>query len=661
MLSHIVSYNLSALAFTRPPTLARIETCVLFALHTCGLAVLAQLARVSLAWILLIVAFFAAAYLVPRLRELVSPALLAPFWFVYVAIALRFFWIRFARGDVPGYFEYALPDARVLLHFEVLVAAAILYAGLIFAAFVLPSRRNAFVLFAMGGAVVTPVWAAWEYFGHRTSGATGSDPYAYVQMGVDLITRGNPGHAFRLFPFLSETALAWFPILHVGYHLPFNEIGDAVSVWSPGGAIAFAIAYALGGEGALYWVNPLFSMMGALVAALLAWELTVRESRTRRVVVSAMVCAILLTSHEIVNWAGVTMVDTQALVFSTLAFYAALRVYRTGAWRWALAAGIAWGLAYQVRHTQLVIASGFVPLLLLAPSAYKTRLRNVAIVGAAAFAVALPDLWYHHAYLGNWLTPESEELALFSLQAIVPTMWAVGQSAWIAAEFGWLSIFVVCGIVLYGRRARIENSALVLWLLAALAIHLPYPALRLRDLSPEFPVVAFYAGYGMVGSVSALWSRQRVWATLAAAGVIFLALQLSLLRVWNTLPRAMEPAPARFGAMTAAQRVSFDTLAQLTPPGAIVGASLNSGAIDLYAHRDAFRPADWSDSDLNRFLAITQGETRGVYILQDNAALERVLENLRGMYRVERVATLDVPLFGDAPVTDAGALWKISR
>jgi len=95
-----------------------------------ALGIVAHLARAPL-WLVGIgaVRVFAAQFM-PRARAIFSPALLAPFWFVYAAIVARFVWLRLARGDVPGYFEYALPDARVLWRFEFLVGAAICYSAL---------------------------------------------------------------------------------------------------------------------------------------------------------------------------------------------------------------------------------------------------------------------------------------------------------------------------------------------------------------------------------------------------------------------------------------------------------------------------------------------------------------------------------------------------
>jgi len=659
--SRLASYNLSALALSLSPSLPLPLSLFLFFTHALGLALTAQLMRAPL-WIVgVVMCIFLFAQFIPRAREIFPPALLAPFWLVYFFVALRLIFLRVLNGNIEGYFDYTLPDPRVLLHFEFLIGAAILYSALIFLSQLFASRRKAITFAAVAGALAILLWATVEYLGHRTFGATGSDPFAYVQMGIDFATRGTPTHSFPLFLLISQTSLPWYPILHVGYHLPHNLAGDAITVWSFGGSIAYAFAYRVGGESALYFVNPFFSILSALVSGLLAWELTRNESRTTRVVTTLVVLFLIATSNEIVNWAGVTMVDTQALVFSTLAFYCALRGYRTAKWGWAIGAGMFWGLAYFVRHTQLVIVFGFIPLFLLSAFPNSIRIRNLFLASITAFLIAFPDLWYHQIYLGNWLTPESEELALFSVNAILPTLGAIGQSALIGAEFGWLVLFVLCGIIFFTRREKISSIALLLWLGAALAIHLPYPALRLRDLIPQFPLVAFYASYGIVVTIATLWKQQRAWATLAAALIIFLALQLNLARVWNTMPRVLQEARPRFGAMTRNQRASFDELARITPQNAIIGASLNSGAIDLYARRRAFRPTDWSSQELHEFLLVTQGKNYELYFLEDNASLARVLNDLRETYRVERVTSFDVPLFGEGAIDNLGALWRITK
>ncbi len=634
---------------------------VLLAAHLGGLAVLLRLMQLPLWWAVVPLLPFIFAQFSSRLRPVLSPLALAPLFLLYGALGVRYVWIRILGGDVPGYFEYTLPDPRVLLHFELLAASAALYALLILTAFFRHSRTRAILAACvmLGGAVLG--WAASEYFGHRTAGATGSDPYAYVQMGIDLAGQGEPAHRFAWFPRVISRGIAWYPVLHVGYRQPFNASGDAITVWAPGGSLAYAAAYRMGGESALYLVNPLVTFAGVLVTGLLAWELARGESTTRRTVAALGSAALLATSNEIVNWAGVTMVDAQALVWSAAAVYCALRVYRSGSAWWAVAAGALWGLAYAVRHTQLVIAVAFLPLFLLARVPARRKIVNAAWCGMTALVAAAPDLWYHQIYLGSWLVPESEELALFALDAIPRSLGGLGQSAMVGAEFGWLALWLIVGSVWYARFAPVPSTALVLWLAAALAVHLPYAALRLRDLIPQFPILAFYVSVGGAAAIGALWKRDTAWAQLFAAVLVLLTLELGLVRVWNTIPRAVLRAPARFGAMTDAQRESFRTLAALTPSNALVGSSLNSGAVELYARRTSFRPADWSEQDLSAFFRLAREDAVEIYLLEDNASMQSVMKSIAGDYDLERTATLDVPLFGAAPVPNPGALWKLVR
>lgn len=665
VLPRLAAYHLSALSFERLPARSFRFSFALLLVHALGLFLVAQLMRAPM-WIVGVTLFiFIAAQLRVQTRALFSPALLAPFWFVYLFVALRFIWLRALHGDIGGYFDYTLPDPRVLLQFEFFISAAFVYSLLIFASNVFNSRRRALTLTAVLAAGAILGWAVVAYAHQRTFGATGSDPFAYVQMAIDMATFGTPAHRFALFPLVAAQQISWYPVLHVGYRLPFNAQGDSITVWSPGGAFAYALAYRIAGENALYLVNPFFSWLGALVSGLLAWELARTTSVSIRILTALGVACLLATSNEIVNWAGVTMVDTQALVFTVLGFFAALRVFRTGRWIWAVAAGLFWGAAYFVRPTQLVIAIAFLPLFWFAPFSLRTRLRCLLLAAVTAFLVVLPDLWYHQTYLGSWLTPESQELALYALNAIPQTLGVIVQSVWIGAEFGWLLPFIILGIVLFTRREPISSGVLLAWLLVELAVHLPYAALRLRDLLPEFPILAFYAVYGIAVGIAALFGRRRAWLKLAAAALLFLALELGLVRIWNTLPRVIQAPRAQFGAMTSAQRASFDTIAQLTPHNAIVGASLNSGALDAYAHRSSFRPADWCTAGqcdgLSEFLALAQAQHYEIYLLQDNASLTVVLNALRGKYHLEPVATLDVPLFGEQQVTDAGVLWHLTR
>ena len=68
----------------------------------------------------------------------------------------------------------------------------------------------------LGLAAMTGLWAAATYFALRASGVTGSDPYAYVQMAVDLARQGTLLHTFPLAPQIATWNLPTWPAVPVG-------------------------------------------------------------------------------------------------------------------------------------------------------------------------------------------------------------------------------------------------------------------------------------------------------------------------------------------------------------------------------------------------------------------------------------------------------------
>lgn len=654
----IASANLCTLSLSRSRSLALPENIALLLIHTSGLLGVAQLLGIPLLLPIGVAALFLLALIFHS--PIISPTALVPFFSVYGVVALRFFYIRTVGSPIPGYFPYALPDWRIpLLDLGAATSTAAGYSLLIVAVRVLNSRRRVALLAASAIAVGVLGWAALLYFGQRTYGATGSDPYAYIQMGLDLAQHGDAVHRFIVFPQIADLNIPWYPLLHVGYHLPFNGQGDAITVWSAGGAVAYAVAYRIGGESMLYIVHPLFSWLSVVITGFAAWELTRRETRTVRALVSASTIFLLATSNEIVAWAGVTMVDAQATFFSVLTVYFALLGHRKDSVTWSIAAGAALGIAYDVRHTQLMLVLTVAVILLFDSKPVARRALYLFAAGFAALVLALPDLWYHQTYLGAWWHPESEELTLYSLDAIGTAADRIYQTAFAGYEFGWLAIGLVAGVWLYARRAPVEFAALVIWLGTSLAVHLPYPALRLRDLVPEFPIVAFLISYGVVGVAAWLLARRLGWTKVAFAVLAFAILEAGLLRSSITLARIMQPPRPAYGTMSANQRGAFDEIKELVPVNGLVGASLNSGAIDLYAKRATFRPADWSDAELREFMSAVSDKYPTIYLLEDNSALAPVLNRLNSNFRLERVATLGIPLFGDAPIANPGTLWRL--
>lgn len=659
----MIAQHLAALTF-RPARrgLTRIEIAAAVLVHLVGLAIFWRLRQQPLGFAALTLALLLVVPLFNTLktRRALAVETLAPLFCLYSIIAARWLYIRVLGGDVPGYFDYNAPDLRAtLLRLEPWAICALGYTLAIQMRYLADQawQRVASVL-APILMIVVFAWANLLYVGQRTHGVTGTDPYAYAQMGVDLALRGTPLHRFTLFPSIAPPNIAWSPLVHLGYHIPISSSGDAPTVWPIGGSFAFALAYRLAGETGLYLVNPLASLLLLVATGWLAWELF--RDATDRMWIAALGIAILATSHTLFDWATVPMVDSQAALFSVLAIGLALRFARQPRLVWAMSSGLALGAAYFVRHTQLLIVPAVGVLLWMNHAPRGWRARALVVAGLAALLVALPDLWYHQTVFGGWLTPESRELSLFSLAAIGGTVNGLGTGLLAAREFGWLLPFLLYGAYRLARQ-RVEFAALALWVLILVAFHLLYPALRLRDLLPEFPPLVIIAAYGGVAFVRALLSDARSWRQLAAATGLSATLFLLLMRVWNVLPIPFGEPQNSYGYLTAAQRAAFDQIAALTPPRAVIGATMNTGALDLYAQRETFIPDMWSPQEQSIFLAAMFREGRAVYLLDDGAGMTIMRHHLEARYELRRVAVLDVPIGSALPGDTSRALWEIAK
>jgi hypothetical protein len=222
-------------------------------------------------------------------------------------------------------------------------------------------------------------------------------------------------------------------VVHLGYHIPFDAAGHAASVWPAGHAALLALGYRLLGERGLYLTTPVIALLSAAATGVLAAQLyPAAWPRAWRPLVAVVAAGLLATSPEQIVRALVPMADAAAQLFSTLALILAwqgtraptptlprsLRSQGRGQRALlALGAGACFGMAYDVRYTQLLLAPSFALLALSLPRR-RMRLGFYALFGLAAFAVALPDLWYHQIAFGNPLQPGSDELKHFALSNI---------------------------------------------------------------------------------------------------------------------------------------------------------------------------------------------------------------------------------------------------
>jgi hypothetical protein len=647
---------------------------VLLAVHLLGLMFLAAHTGRPYVWMVGLLLLLMSPQLVLSLwkrRGIIHLEALSPLWFAYLAALARRVCAKLLTQPLPLYDGFAYPEPfSSLLNVEAVLLAAIVYVilcqGYLLA--LRSGRRDRLTRYVgVTLAIVVMLWAGVTYFRHRTHGVTASDPYAYAQMAVDIAEHGNPTHLFPLFPRASNLGISWWPLVHYGYQVrvpPLQGDGRTASDWPPGWPAILAIGYLLLGEQGLYLVNPL---VGLLCLAALIWlvaELLYDRSWEERLLAGALAAFCLSTSYEFIDRLVVPMADASAQLFTTLTILFLLRAMRGRPRLHAALAGVCLGVAYLIRHTQLVLClCAAVSLIYLARNKLGGRklLQFVGLFGLTALLLAIPDLLYHQFVFGHFLRLESTELELFSLSHVPATARLLWQRMMAGNEFGYLSPLIAYGAYRMYAVKRGQFFVLLAAMLGVLAVHLPYEALRLRDVLSLFPVLLAWAGYG----VGDLWRRIPVGRGYVTArshalgvSVLLALLLLPLLRTWPILSRPWGDYRASFGYVTEEERRGFDALAAATVEPCVVGSSLNGGPVDLYAGRQAFRPAFWTTQELDIFLEEMFRQGTNVYLLDDGEALQGTLEHVKAHYRVTARAQLTVPLFGD-PQHISSELYQI--
>jgi hypothetical protein len=579
---------------------------------------------------------------------------------------------------VIGWQGLAFPNPMVsLFYVDGVILAAITYSILCQLHVILDvlGGRTALWRWAVAGLVtITLAWAGIVYLGKRTHGATASDPYAYAQMGIDLAENGTFLHRFSLFEPVIPLNIAWAPLQPVGYHIPRNSQGDSPSVWATGASVLLAAGYKLLGETGLYVTTPIVALLALAATWALIQEVLRNESRPVRYLAGAVTVALLATSPEYVDRILVPMADAPAQLFTVLTLLFVLRGMRNwgigelGIGNWVLA-GVCFGWAYWVRHTQLALVVAILLAMVLG------RRRQYPIPNSqfpiltffgAALLVALPDIVYRWQVFGGPLATETTELHAMGLQYIGPMAWQTLRDMLVAGEWGYLFPLALYGSYRlahdHRRQAIVIGSALG----GVLLVHLTYRFLRLRDLISIFPLVDLAVGYGAVALVRRIWAlakqrdglRQLGPAVLSAVVIGWVILSLASAR-WTMIDNLWKRGWASFGYMRPENRAAFDRLAELTPEGAVVGASLNAGAVMMYTGRDAIRPYDsWTAEEWSIFLDAMHAEGRPVYLLDDGGLMATFIEAERSRHRLTPIAALEVPLFYTQD-RDTGWLYRL--
>ncbi|MFN2157027.1 MAG: glycosyltransferase family 39 protein [Anaerolineae bacterium] len=504
--------------------------------------------------------------------------------------------------------------------------------------------RDRVVLTTVG--LLLAAWFAGTVLVHRTHGVTASDPYSYTQMAIDLTETGSPLHAFPLAGIARSLDLPTWPAVHVGYHPPTSDVRSP-TMWPIGWPLLMVPFYVLGGLPALYFAAPLLQALSLVVTWLAANEVLRGEARAERWAVATGTCLLVATSPEGTERMLVPMADAAAQHFTMLTLWLLLRARRARpAWH-GLGAGVAFGMAYLIRHPQLPLGAAAVATAWFVPvgernAAWRQRAALLLPFLGAALLVALPDLIYHRVVFGGWLHTESSEWFLISARNVGPSLASVlEQGVLRREELGYLVPFLGMGVWRLWRRQRAPLVILGSGAITVFAFHLAYEALRPRDLIAILPVAYLCAAAGILATWQ--WARRR--QTLLAALCVLCSVVLLGVRSWYTLVMPWRDDVVTFGQISTRQRAALERLRSLTPEDAVIGSMLNGGAIELHAGRGAVHPAPWRKDELYVWVDALLAKGRPFYVLDDGEEMALVLRNLGERYRLRTVTTLELPYF----------------
>jgi len=659
--------------------------CLLAGLHLAGWAMLAQHNHWPV-WVavLVLIGVLSPQWLfsLQRRRWCVHPEGLAPLLLVYAVLLVRLLLLLGAKllFAYPHFF-LPLPWSQ-WLNVNVAVTIALPWSVFLQVYAILRYQRRTEALLpgiAAAWLCLTFAWASYTYVHHHTHGVTGTDPYCYAQMAVDWAERGLPVHQFPLVAEMQRLGVFSEAGVHLGYHLPFDSQGRAATVWPVGQAALLAIGYRLAGELGMYLTTPVLGLLSLAGLAALSWELCYGHPRGERWLISAVAVFLLATSYAQIERLVVPMADAAAQLFTMLTVLLWLRAMHgpkeetrearnTGPlsrfsldtnharYAGALLSGLSFGAAYLVRHTQLVLAVSVLWLAWVGPEQRRQKASLLVWFAVGALLFGIPDLLYHQWIMGSPLRPESLELRHFSLAFMGRMAVQTLRDLLSAREFLFLSPFVLWGMVCQWHKARVHFGLLASWAIAVLLIHLPYEALRLRDLLSLFPVLCLWAGYG----VMELWHRlalQYPHAFVCAACLI----ALLWLRTGTTLALPGASDFDAFGHLNRFQRAGFAEIEESTAEGAWIGASLNSGPLELHSKRTAFRPAVWRKDEFYTFVDDALAQGTPLYLLEDGLEMAAPIAAVQERYEVQLVGLYDIPFYhtGGGSVGGRVSLYRL--
>lgn len=355
------------------------------------------------------------------------------------------------------------------------------------------------------------------------------------QLRVAMITRGI---YFKMIPAvdpqLRETAVAFARSMGT-FEPPVLE-----------SLVAFAYRL-LGSE--LLWVSRIFTTSFWLIGAGLLFDLARRMTSLSGAIVSVLYYLFLpfsvIASRSFQPDPGMVM----GIILSIYAFY---RWSQTRRWRWAIAAGVASGLAVLVKVVAGYLVAGLAVAIVIHILGLRKVLRSPQIWTMAVFMVVPPLIYYGFVLQGR----SSDYFMNWSLALVPMLLDPAFYVRWLIHLGDLMGLTVLFLAVLGVLISKPVNRTVLLGLWLGYAIYgmtLPYQITTHSYYNLQLvPVVALSIAPVAARLLAPLWAQKTVWQ-LAFGGVAFALLAFS---IWSSVyqmdARDFRDAPSEWAAISAA-------------------------------------------------------------------------------------------------------------
>lgn len=443
------------------------------------------------------------------------------------------------------------------------------------------SRRQGFVLASAAGLLLY----GWFLVAHAAYAVGGSDSSGYAALARSLVARRivHPVMEVDRLGVPPESDRSFIPI---GFDRAAQP-GTMASFYPIGFPLHMAAAALLAGwQRGPFLVSPLFGLLSLLLIHRLGRELGLSQG------FSVAGAVMLAASPTFVFMALSPMSDVTATFWAMLAVWAALRTDRRS--DWALLAGAAFGVAFLIRPTSVLL---LLPILLC----LQWNLRTFFLFGLGGAPLAAIFFGYNLLAYGNPLQTGYTSIGLQTeIQAAGFTARLGSYASILTTTMGPLLLPGWAALAISTRVSGRTRAMLLAWFGAFLLFYCFYdvygPWWYTRFLLPAYPALIL----GALLSARELAERIRSWAgpedgawirAAALAAVLALALGFEL----HSIQRFRL---AMVGEVDAANADSCRWADRTLPAQALIASMQMSGAIKYYSQRmivryDLMTPEAW--------------------------------------------------------------------